>query len=593
MDQDAGIEALLDLSFLTEEEQNAIVEVLQRDMQLQMSEEGRINKLRKSISDPNWLKIFSGEWFRDVRSKRHQRNLFGADIVRASIRRKKKPKAGEQELKQQSSLKNVDVISEPVPEDEKTMEAMDVPVDQKTMEAIDVPEDEKSMEAMNVPEDEKTMETMDVLLPETAVPPSFQLTKTPEANLMSKDVVCFPELAVENTLERSSSFSSLNSETEEQEKPGVDPAVKDPVQNNNGLENGRGSALVSSPSTANPVSPPNKGLNASSSFSSLSSSTMSGSMASMFSDNDIGSIDVRGCLQFSLRYDSSKKELHVQIIQCRDLAEAKKQRSDPYVKTYLLPDRSNHSKRKTAVKKRSLDPIFNETLKYKIEKAELHGRILNLSVWHHDSLGRNVFLGEVEMALNTWDWSNTSPKWFNLQPKTPATPDMVSNHGKLNLALKFIPAGSEEPGLPPTGELHMWIKNAENLVPRWGTTADTFVQCYILPDDTKLSRQKTRIVKKTLNPTFNHTMVYDGFDVKDLAEACAEFTVWQRETFSKHRLGGIRLSLGTGNSYGLPVPWMDSTEEERHTWEMIFQQPQQWVEATLPLRTNLSSRTSS
>ncbi|ETE64628.1 hypothetical protein L345_09603, partial [Ophiophagus hannah] len=84
----------------------------------------------------------------------------------------------------------------------------------------------------------------------------------------------------------------------------------------------------------------------------------------------------------------------------------------------------------------------------------------------------------------------------------PATPDMVSNHGKLNLALKFIPAGSEEPGFPPTGELHMWVKNAENLVPR-----------YILPDDTKLSRQKTRIVKKNLNPTFNHTMVYDGFEV--------------------------------------------------------------------------------
>uniref|UniRef100_A0A2D4PBW0 C2 domain-containing protein n=1 Tax=Micrurus surinamensis TaxID=129470 RepID=A0A2D4PBW0_MICSU len=116
---------------------------------------------------------------------------------------------------------------------------------------------------------------------------------------------------------------------------------------------------------------------------------------------------------------------------------------------------------------------------------------------------------------------------------------------------------------------------------------------YILPDDAKLSRQKTRLVKKNLNPTFNHTMVYDGFEVKDLAEACAEFTVWHRETFSKHQLGGIRLSLGTGNSYGLPVPWMDSTEEERHTWEMVFKQPQQWVEATLPLRTNLTSRTSS
>uniref|UniRef100_A0A8C5WZK4 C2 domain-containing protein n=1 Tax=Laticauda laticaudata TaxID=8630 RepID=A0A8C5WZK4_LATLA len=170
---------------------------------------------------------------------------------------------------------------------------------------------------------------------------------------------------------------------------------------------------------------------------------------------------------------------------------------------------------------------------------------------------------------------------------------MIPNHGKLNLALKFIPAGSEEPGLPPTGELHMWVKNAENLVPRWGTTVDAFVQCYILPDDIKLSRQKTRIVKKNLNPTFNHTMVYDGFELKDLAEACAEFTVWHRETFSKHQLGGIRLSLGTGNSYGLQVPWMDSTEEERHTWEMVFKHPQQWVEATLPLRTNLTLRTSS
>ncbi|KAL7980452.1 hypothetical protein Chor_001606 [Crotalus horridus] len=517
MDQDPGIEALLDLSFLTEEEQNAIVEVLHRDLQLQMCEEGRINNLRKSVSDPNWLKILSGEWFRDVRSKRHQRNLFGADIVRASIRRKKKPKV---------------MISEPVPEDGKIMEAMDAP------------------------EDEKTMKTMDVLLPGTAVPQTFQLTRTPEANLMSKDAVCFPELAVENAFGKNPSEMCSCARGQSQNR-----------HNNNGFENGQGSALVSSPSREYPVSPPNKGINTSSSTSSLSSSTMSGSMASMFSDNDIGSIEVRGCIQFSLRYDSSKKEFHVQIIQCRDLAEAKKQRTDPYVKTYLLPDRSNHSKRKTAVKKRSLDPIFNETLKYKIEKAELQGRILNLSVWHHDSLGRNLFLGEAEMALNTWDWSNTSPKWFNLQPKIPATPDMVPNRGKLNLALKFIPAGSEEPGLPPTGELHMWVKNAENLVPRLGTTVDAFVQCYILPDDTKLNRQKTRIVKKTLNPTFNHTMVYDGFEVKDLAQA------W--------------------NSYGLPVTWMDSTEEERHTWEMVFKQPQQWVEAALPLRTNLTSRTSS
>lgn len=76
----------------------------------------------------------------------------------------------------------------------------------------------------------------------------------------------------------------------------------------------------------------------------------------------------------------------------------------------------------------------------------------------------------------------------------------------------------------------------------------------MLPDDSKASRQKTRVVKRSLNPLFNHTMVYDGFQAKDLAEACAEFTLWHHEAFSKRQLGGIRLSLGTGEGEGTPGP---------------------------------------
>lgn len=140
----------------------------------------------------------------------------------------------------------------------------------------------------------------------------------------------------------------------------------------------------------------------------------------------------------------------------------------------------------------------------------------------------------------------------------------------------------------------------------------------MLPDDSKASRQKTRVVKRSLSPLFNHTMVYDGFQPKDLAEACAEFTLWHHEAFSKRQLGGVRLSLGTGeavgrgsghprvgvvkggggdggcvsagSSYGLPVGWMDSTPEERAVWGRLLQQPGCWVEALLPLRTNLVPR---
>lgn len=71
---------------------------------------------------------------------------------------------------------------------------------------------------------------------------------------------------------------------------------------------------------------------------------------------------------------------------------------------------------------------------------------------------------------------------------------------------------------------------------------------YILPDASRQSGQKTRMVKHSISPTYNHTMVYDGFHTSDLREACAELTVWHREMggLKTHKLGGIRLSSGTG-----------------------------------------------
>lgn len=36
--------------------------------------------------------------------------------------------------------------------------------------------------------------------------------------------------------------------------------------------------------------------------------------------------------------------------------------SNPYIKIYLLPDASKKSKLKTSIKKKTVDPIFNETL---------------------------------------------------------------------------------------------------------------------------------------------------------------------------------------------------------------------------------------
>lgn len=69
---------------------------------------------------------------------------------------------------------------------------------------------------------------------------------------------------------------------------------------------------------------------------------------------------------------------------------------------------------------------------------------------------------------------------------------------------------------------------------------------------------------------------------------------------SRHSLGS-RVSRVTmsftpvciypGSSYGLQVPWMDSTAEEKQLWQMLLERPCEWVDGLLPLRTDLVPRT--
>lgn len=53
-----------------------------------------------------------------------------------------------------------------------------------------------------------------------------------------------------------------------------------------------------------------------------------------------------------------------------------------YVKVYLLPDKSKSGKRKTKVKKHTLNPEFNETLKVKYHDSIREQFCLLLAVLH-------------------------------------------------------------------------------------------------------------------------------------------------------------------------------------------------------------------
>ncbi|XP_062910014.1 synaptotagmin-like protein 2 isoform X6 [Mobula hypostoma] len=639
---------MIDLSHLTEEEQTKILRVLQRDAELRKVEETRIRQLQ--INNEVQRKNMTGEWFYKAKARRHKDTLHGAELIAASMRRKK-PKTIYERLQTREAKENSTNFSKNATGDifipPELSLLLEEPKNSATSHKENSTQRQQQMTKKNPPSLGKQREN--------PFNKSFSSTDYPneqERPPLSIGNQSAPVTSMQDEQIPHTDFAS--SRVSDQQPPEIfqgDDEITHVARRRNSqtkdtyksLENLN--AIDSMPSTLDsknkeivlsaddvsniPVSPENTPLqskklkrlsqsvpalaengdadsmsersyqmnkygtitgsltNISSSPGMTSRSSVSGSIMSIYS-SDFGNIDVRGKIQFSLDYVDKLKEFHIFVVRCSDLAAAdeKKNRSDPYVKSYLLPDKVKLGKKKTTVKKKTLSPVYNEILRYKVEKNILLAQTLNLSVWHNDTFGRNDFLGEVEIELEKWDWSNKQMEWYNLKPKT-VTSYTSDNKGTLRVAFRYIPQGYKG---KKTGEVQIWVKEATNLPQIRAHRLDPFVKCFILPDTSKKSRQKTRVVKKSRNPSFNHTMVYDGFGPEDLKDACVELSVWDHDKLVNHFLGGLRIGLGTGKSYGLAVDWMDSTEEEKLIWNKMITHPNVWVENVLPLRMLMLSK---
>nr|XP_058148173.1 synaptotagmin-like protein 5 isoform X2 [Dasypus novemcinctus] len=345
------------------------------------------------------------------------------------------------------------------------------------------------------------------------------------------------------------------------------------------------------------------------------STTSLNSMMSVYSETgDYGNVKVSGEILLHISYCYKTGGLYIFVKNCRNLAigDEKKQRTDAYVKSYLLPDKSRNNKRKTRIRT-GTNPEFNETLKYTISHTQLETRTLQLSVWHYDRFGRNSFLGEVEIPFDSWNFENPNDEWFVLQPKAEFAPDIGFQYkGELTVVLCYIPP-EENLMLPPGqlqekktfkkgkkkespiisgGVLEVLIKEAKNLTAvKSGGTSDSFVKGYLLPDDSKATKHKTLVIRKSVNPQWNHTFKFSGLHPQDIKNVCLELTIWDKEAFSSNIfLGGVRLNSGSGVSHGKNVDWMDSQGEEQHLWQKMANNPGTPVEGVLMLRSSMGKR---
>lgn len=110
--------------------------------------------------------------------------------------------------------------------------------------------------------------------------------------------------------------------------------------------------------------------------------------------------------------------------------------------------------------------------------------------------------------------------------------------------------------------LRVMVMHAKELSPRNQTSlADPYVKLYLLPDPIKATKLKTRVVRRTLNPTFNETLVYSSMSEREVVERHLQVTVLDHDYVGENEfLGGVLIDLSHFDLKTSEASWYTLTD---------------------------------
>uniref|UniRef100_A0A8C6IRL3 Extended synaptotagmin-3 n=1 Tax=Melopsittacus undulatus TaxID=13146 RepID=A0A8C6IRL3_MELUD len=123
-----------------------------------------------------------------------------------------------------------------------------------------------------------------------------------------------------------------------------------------------------------------------------------------------------GEIQLTVRYASIRQSLVVLVNGCRNLVPSSNRGVDPYVRIYLLPDRRWTSRKKTSVKKKTLNPQYDEKFEFFESLEDVKKRTLDVAVKNSRpfiSQDRKE-LGKVRIDLSQEDLIKGFAQWYEL-----------------------------------------------------------------------------------------------------------------------------------------------------------------------------------
>ncbi|XP_034000974.1 extended synaptotagmin-1 [Trematomus bernacchii] len=127
-----------------------------------------------------------------------------------------------------------------------------------------------------------------------------------------------------------------------------------------------------------------------------------------------------GQVKLTLSYSIEESKLFVTVHACRALAACSKDGADPYVTFILLPDKKATTKRRTATKKRDLNPEFSERFDFDFSLEESAQRRLDLSVKNSVSFmsRERELIGKLLLDLDQIDLKTGVTQWYDLVAET-------------------------------------------------------------------------------------------------------------------------------------------------------------------------------
>uniref|UniRef100_A0A3Q1EN37 Extended synaptotagmin-like protein 3 n=1 Tax=Acanthochromis polyacanthus TaxID=80966 RepID=A0A3Q1EN37_9TELE len=121
-----------------------------------------------------------------------------------------------------------------------------------------------------------------------------------------------------------------------------------------------------------------------------------------------------GEINLTVRYATLRNKLIVIVNSCRNLFPCSENGTDSYVRLYLLPDQTWRHRKKTHVKKRTVNPAFHDKFEFDVPLQEAHTRKLDVAVKNNRMFHtrERKDIGMVMLDLSQLDIVKGITEWY-------------------------------------------------------------------------------------------------------------------------------------------------------------------------------------